>query len=231
VCHLSGVRFLCLLPLLLAFACGGCSLWKKKPPATAVVEDSRAIEARRMRALDYGDATSRRGAEIMVPDYTKQFDPTRSGVGTARTFGTGGARTKDFNFAQKVRTENFLTRAFSRSKSNAAADRKFATSEAKLLAKYGIPNADKDLGTKTAATKGLADGNKVAATRDLHDGKRPFLGQESKKIGTAIAPKELANWRTGGGEGVIYNNGTVDRVGNLKQLSVEDVRELLNKSK
>ncbi len=182
-----------------------------------------------MRALDFGDVASKRGAEILVVDPTKTFDPNRSGIGTARTVATGGARTKDFNFDQKVRAGSFLTRAFSNTKSNAAAEKKFATSDARTR-EYAIPDAVKDAG-KTAATKNLADGNKVAATRDLPDGNRPFLGPESLKVRKAIDPKSLADWRSGGGESVSYTNGTVERMGALKQLSIEDVRELLNKNK
>jgi hypothetical protein len=229
--HVSGVRFLRLLPILLAFACGGCTWWQKKPEVTAALENSRAIEQRRMRVMDHGDVTSRRGAEILVADYTKQFDPSRSGVGTARTFGTGGARAKEFNFQQKFRADTYQTRDFRSAKADAASERKYKTGEANTQGKYTIPNTDKEVGKKTATTKELWDGDKVAATQDLRDGKRQYLGPESKKLSAAIDAKELANWRSGGGEAVIYNNGTVERVGTLKQLSIDDVRELLNKNK
>lgn len=230
--HLSRVRFLQLLPLLLALNCGGCALWpKKKAPDIAAMENSRTTEQRRMRALDNGDVASERGAQILIPSVDKQFDPTRSGVGVARTFGTGGAKTKEFNFDQKVRTEGFLTRNFGGSKANAAAERKFATNAANSGGKYAIPNVDKDVGNKSATTKALWDGEKVAATQDLRDGKRQFLGPESKKLGKSISSTELADWRKGGSESVSYNGGSVDRIGTLKQLSIEDVRELLNKNK
>ncbi len=184
-----------------------------------------------MRALDYGDVTSQRGAEILVPNYMKEFDPSRSGVGTARTFGTGGARSKEFNFQQKVRADTYLTRDFQGSKTNTGAERKFAANDANTRGKYTIPNVDKDAGNKTAATKELWDGNKVAATQDLHDGQRPYLGPESKKLNRTMDPKEMADWRNAGKESVVYGDGTVERISNLKQLSIEDVRELLNKNK
>lgn len=230
--HVCGVRFLHLLPILLALTSGGCASWsKKKPEDNTAKENSRAIEQRRMRALDHGDVTSARGAEILVADYTKQFDPSRSGVGTARTFGTGGARTKEFNYQEKYRPESYQTRGFAGTKSNAASERKFATKAANTNGQYVIPNADQDVAGKAARTKELWDGSKVAATRDLRDGDRTYLGQERKNLGKIMDPKELANWRSGGGETVIYSGTTVDRVGTLKQLSIEDVRELLNKNK
>lgn len=182
-----------------------------------------------MRALDYGDAASARGAEILVPDYGKAFDPTQSGIGAARKFGTGGARTKQFDFQQKARAESYATRDFQGSKANAVAQRKYATAEANARGKYGIPKVDEELGKKAATTRDLWDGNKQAATRDIHDGKRPYLGPESKRLNKSMDPKELADWRSG--EQVSYGNGTVERIGNLKQLSIDDVRELLNKNK
>lgn len=230
--HVSGVRLLPLLPLLLAFACSGCGWWRKKPADPAFVDNSRVTEQRRMRALDYGDVRSQRGAEILVPDYTREFDPNRSGVGAARKFGTGGARVKDFNFQQKVGAEGYVTRDFRGAKANAAAERKFATADANAKGRYTIPNADQRVCDKAATTKALWDGTKVAETRDLHDGKRPFLGPESKNLSKITDPKEMANWRAGGGgEQVTYGNGTVERLGTLKQLSIDDVRELLNKNK
>ena len=184
-----------------------------------------------MRAINYGDVKSQRGAQILVYDPNKKFDPSRSEIGTTRAVGTGATRTKDFQYAQKARTGNFLTRAFGGSKANAAASKDFATKEALSRGKYEIPNAEKGAESKIATTKSLWDGDKVAATRDLHDGNRLFLGPESKKLGTSMDPKTMADWRSGGNETVSYANGTVERIGNLKQLSIDDVRELLNKNK
>ncbi len=191
-------------------------------------QNSRAVEERRMHALDYGDVASKRGAEVLVVDPTKTFDPTRSGVGAARTVSTGAARTKEFNFEQKTRPGNFLTRVFSGSKANAAAERKFATGEANTR-KYNTGEAPDS--TKSAATRKLWDGSKVAASRNAPEGARPFLGQESSKLRTAVDPKTMADWRSGASESVSYTNSTVERSSTFKPLTIEDVRELLNKNK
>ena len=229
--HVSRVFRLPPLLLLLALAGGGCASSVKKEDRLSEMANSRAIEQRRMQKIEGGDVASPRGAEILVADPSKTFDPSRSAVGTLRPYGTGGARTKDFNYAGKVRVDRYDTREFAGSKANAAAQREYATTEAHTRGKYVIPNADKKTGEKTAATKELADGRKVAATRDLRDGKRPYLGPESKKLGTAVDAKSLADWRSAGRESVSYSDSTVERFGNLKQLSIEDVRELLNKNK
>ena len=236
MCHVSRVRHLFFPPLLAAaLAVGGCATPAQKA-AKAIAkqereqnqQNSRAVEERRMRALDYGDAASKRGAEVLVVDPTKTFDPTRSGVGTARTVSTGGARTKEFNFDQKARPGNFLTRAFSASKPNAFAERKFVTSEAGTR-KYNAGEAPDS--TKSAATRKLWDGSKVAATRDSSDATKPFLGPESSKLRKAVDPKTMADWRSGGAEAVSYTDHSVERASTFKPLTIDDVRDLLNKNK
>lgn len=194
-------------------------------------QNSRHTEERRMRAMTHGEVASQRGAEILVVDPYRPFDPSRSGIGTVRPYGTGAAQAKDFNFQQKARAETFSTRDYAGAKSNSAAERAYAAGEANTKGKYKIPNTDKEAGQRTAETRELRDGTKVAATQDLRDGKRPYLGPESKKLGKSVDPKTMADWRNAGNESVIYSDTTVDRIGTLKQLSIEDVRELLNKNK
>ena len=106
--------------------------------------------------------------------------------------------------------------------------RKFTSGEAYVKGKYTIPEGKLDA-TKTAATKKLWDGNKVAETNAVHDGSRQFLGREQAKLGNAIDPKSLADWRTG--ETVIYNGSGADRASTFKQLTIGDIRDLLNKNK
>ena len=60
---------------------------------------------------------------------------------------------------------------------------------------------------------------------------QPGTGKtESKKLSQPADAKELANWRNAS-ESVNYSDGTVERVSTLKQLSIDDIRDLLNKSK
>lgn len=230
-----GVRHLPLLCIFTAaLAVGGCSSPQKKAAKLAAQEqkliqkeNSRVIESRRMRALDYGDVASERGAEMLVADPSKTFDPSRSGVGTIRPYGTGATRTKEFNYDQKARTGNFLTRAFGGSKSNFATDKKYAAGEAYVKGKYAV--SDSKMGSKTVDTRKVRDGEKVAATSATHDSTRPYLGRETNKLGNSIDPKTLADWRSG--ETVIYNGAAIDRASTFKQMTIGDIRELLNKNK
>jgi hypothetical protein len=218
-----------ILPAVLALA--GCSTPEKRLAQAqhkASEENSRRAEEMRMRAVTNGEAGSQRGAEVIQYDPEKTFDPSRSGVGTVRPYlATKGAKTKEFQ-SREARVETFRTRDFASSKS-AAAQKKYATDDANTRGKYVIPNTGKEASTKTAATKEAWDAQKKAPARELADARRPYLGPESKKLGTAIEPKELANWRNG--EGVVYTDGVVEKISTFKQLSIDDVRELLNKNK
>ena len=183
-----------------------------------------------MLAVENGEVNSTRGAEIFVPDKTKAFDPTKATATAAHGYKTSKAQTKDFYSGQQVRMDTFHTRDFYDAKPNQAAQRQFATKEANTKGNFLLLFARKTAPTKTAETKEAWDANKAAPTRTLADGKRPYLGPESKKLGQPADVKELANWRNGA-ESVGYTDGTVERVSTLKQLSIDDIRDLLNKSK
>jgi hypothetical protein len=151
---------------------------------------------------------------LMKPDMTLEFNPNQHAVGSVRTYGTGGARTKDFSFEQKIKPTAYNTGEFSGAKTASAADQKFATTTADTKSKSGIPNADKAADTKTAATKEAPDAGKLAATSESRDAKRPFLGPESKNLNKLVDPTKGVGWK-----------------GDLQPLSIDDIRTLLNKNK
>ena len=66
--------------------------------------------------------------------------------------------------------------------------------------------------------------------RSLHDGRREYLGPESKKLRQSIDPVTMADWRNGG-ESMVNSGTSMEKYSHLKQLSIEDIRELLNKNK
>ncbi len=231
LCHFSRVRYHLLLPLLLALFCAGCStpmerFNKKlsKQEAGERKENSRRVERNRMLAAESGEAGSKRGAEILVLDKFKAFDPSRSAVG-GRTYDAGKARTKDFQYQQKATADSYRTRDFRGSKNAATGDIKFATKDA---ATKGY--ATKDAATKNAPTKEAWDAGKTAATRGLHDGKREYLGPESTKLRQSVDPVTLGDWRSGG-ETVTNTGSSVEKYSTMKSLSIDDIRELLNKNK
>ena len=107
---------------------------------------------------------------------------------------------------------------------------KFWAKDANVKTGREIPNASRQAETKAVPVRMAFDAPKAAPVRDVSDGKRPYLGPESKKLKVAVDPKTMADWRNNGWS--VGNSGTsVERYGSLKQLSVEDVREILNKNK
>jgi len=192
-------------------------------------ENSRTTEHLRMVAVENGEVSSQRGASILYPDYGRGFDPNRFTPAAMRNYGTKNAATKDYVAGQPFRVDTYQSHEFYGSKPDSAAQRKYATTDANTKGKYLIPNGGKAYGTKTAGTKESTDAHKLAPTRELAEGHRPFLGRENDKLRKTTDAKELAKWQTG--ETVTYSDGEIEKVSTLKPLSVDDVRDLLNKSK
>ena len=201
------------------------------------------IESRRMNALNNrGAAGSERWSEMVVLDPEKSFDMKNMNTGSTRSYNTRSANVKDFNYGQKATTRAYTAGQFWGSKQSAFSDQRFATRAARSSGNYEIPNATKKADTKTSATKDAREANLAMAVRTLPDGSRQYLGKESKKFKTSVDPNEAANWR--GADGMVTTGGEmgestrgrryvtpVDRFGQMKELSIEDLRELLNKNK
>ena len=233
VWHCSRVRFLLPIPLLLALLGAGCASQKtaQQLEAEKKQENSRTVESQRMHVLDgNGFSGTKRWAEIAVLDPDKTYDPSRSSVG-GRTYDTGHARVKEFYYDQKAHPGSYGTRDFYGSKKDWSGDLKYAARDANTHGRYAIPNATKTAATKTAATKEAWDSGKTAATHGLHDGQREYLGPESKKLRTPVDPASQGDWRNAGRESVVNSGTSVEKYTTLKQLTIEDIRELLNKNK
>ena len=228
VWHCSRVRFLLPIPLLLILLFAGCASAEKRlaqQEAKLVQENSRVVEQRRMQTVTGTDIASARGAEIVVYDPHKGFDPSRHAVG-GRTYATGSAQTKAFQFTQKASPRSFETRDFAGAKPASAGRMLFATKAART----GDPYATKTAATKTAATKESPDANKTSPVYDLHDGQRDFLGKERGKLRQAVDPVTMGDWRKTG-QTASSGGTSVEKYSTMKQLTIEDIRELLNKSK
>ncbi len=232
------------MSLACAVFCAGCSSTSplEKAERAAQAENTRVVESRRMKALDYGDAGSERGAELLVVDKYKAFNLGAAVTGSSRSYKTGSAQMKDFNFEQKVTTKSYNSRGFWGAKQSAFSDQRFATRAARTTGNYEIPNATKKADTRTAAVKEAREANMAMAVRTLPDGSRQYLGKEKKKMETPVDPKEAANWR--GASAMVTTGGEIgpssgrrryitptERYGQMKEISIEELRELLNKNK
>lgn len=207
------MRFL--LPLFLcALVCAGCASAEKKAARAAEkasLENTRAVEQRRMRAIDGSEIASERAAEIYVADPHKTFDPQKAPGFGSRSFNTTGSRVKDFNYAQRVDAQGFRTKEYNGSKGAWAGDLKFATTAARTNGEY----TTKPAAVKTAPTKDAREATKTLATRTLPGSDRAYLGPEAAKAKQPLDQMNLPK--------------TSNDLRELK--TVEDIRELLNKNK
>jgi hypothetical protein len=226
------VRFLLAIPLLLALLGGGCATPQQKAAkaqekleSKEKADNSRLVEQRRMMEIENGRAGSQRGAEVMILDKYKSFDPSRSAVG-GRTYTLSTAQTKTFSGSKNAAVSPYRTGDFYGSKSAWSGERKFNTKQA-ATGSYATRQAQ----VKTASTNTAWDAGKTAAVRDLPDGQREYLGPESKKLRNAVDPASMADWRSGGGETVVNTGKSVEKYSTMKQLTVDDIRDLLNKNK
>jgi hypothetical protein len=141
------------------------------------------------------------------PDMTLQNPAQTKSFYGGKTFNaTGNPNVKTFYIKEHASIPQYQTRGFWGSKKNSAADQKFATSAANTTGRYAIPNSDKNFATKKAAVKDSPDAGKTYATNSYSN------VHETKVRGTA--------------------QGSIDReYGGKKPMTIDEVRELLNKNK
>ena len=160
---------------------------------------------------------------IMKPDETLEFDLRKSSTIGSRSYAAGSVRVKDFYFTQKTEPKSFRTREFHGTKSAWMGDFKFSTKEANSSGKYEIPNVGKAAETRTMRVKEARESGRTMATRELPEANREYRGSlirpRSQDRLTKQGPAAQAD-RTIGWQG-----------GNLQPLTIDDVRDLLNKNK
>ncbi len=211
------VRFLILA--LVCVLCGCASPEEKAWHSAEKQElDSKKAFTERSRKKMMGlgselGAASARGAEVMVPDYAKEFNPTTARFGNRSADSDKAARTGEFRFTERFRTKEFASKEFG-AKSAWLGKLNFATKEAPTK---GAREAGKTASTKSYDTEAAREAGKTAALPIVPDGERKFLGKESDRMKRGINPEDQAKfentWR-----------------GELQPLTVEDVKKLLNKN-
>ena len=148
-------------------------------------------------------------------DQSLVFDPGPGSVGQGRAFNARGAQTNTFQYDQKIAPSKFETREFA-PKTSWFSRLKFWAKDANTNGAHEVPNISRQAETKTAAVKEARDAGKIAAVREMPGSDRVYLGPERAKLDRAVDPnKPLPGW-----------------AGNkLDVLTLEQVRELLNKNK
>jgi hypothetical protein len=143
------------------------------------------------------------------------FDPRQGAVGQGQSFNTRTASLNSFQYEQKVAPSKYDTREFA-PKTSWFSRLKFWTKDANPKSASQVPNISREADTKTAAVKDARDAGKTMPVRGLAGGDRVYLGPERAKLDRSVDPnKPLPGW-------------TGDK---LQTLTLEEVRELLNKNK
>ena len=126
------------------------------------------------------------------------------------------ARAKKFHFTQKVRAKDYVTKDYLGTKGAWGGDFLYDVGAAHSEAKHRNPKIDSEYATSEVKAENAKESGTTARTTSNRDAHREYLGKEAGKIkasergNTAIS----SGWQ-----------------GKLRVLSIDDIRELLNKSK
>lgn len=207
-----------LLTLLLAASLSACASRKNPDELNTATANTRAIEQVRMRAVTSGDVTSERGAQVLVADPTKEFNPNAARFGGGRAVAGKAAQTNDFQYVDRVRTRSFVSKEYV-SKGAWMGNMKFATKDAPTKTSWF---ARRSAQVKTYDTREARDASKTAATRALPEGERAFVAQGRTQAALDVDGRSR----------IPFGTTTVGPSwsGELKQLTIDDVKSLLNKN-
>lgn len=150
------------------------------------------------------------------PNSNITYDTSQSAFGNHSAPSGKAVKTSDFN------TRSFMAREFI-SKPYAGTEKRswfaslfFPAKSASTSGKYEIPNATQPYGTRDAPTKEARDAGKVSATNAFAATDLQYLKRNRFDTSIKAAPSQ---------------DKTVGYTGDLRPMSIDDVRELLNKNK
>ena len=210
----ADVRFLFLALVCVLSGCVSSSEKAQRKYDAAVNAEKKAVaEKRRKSEVGSGFAASERGAEVIVPDESKTFNPSTARFGNRSADSQKFARTGEFRFTERFRTKEFASKEFG-AKSAWLGKLNFATKDAPTKE---AREAGKTAASKTYDTETAREAGKTAALPDVPDGERKFLGKEADRMKRGIKPEDQGKFEN-------------PWVGNLDPMSIEDVKKLLNKN-
>jgi hypothetical protein len=200
--------------------------WSRTAQQTEQKEDrhfrlpwnSRAKEQQRLNAVVQPKPTSRE-EEIMRPDITKQFNLGSAKFGSGMSVTGKKAATSEFYFENKTRTKSFATSALV-TKPAWGSDSKFATKSAETKESWFARLTAR---TKSYETRESRDANKGLQGRVVPGSDKNFVARGRRQ----------ADLDRNGAAGILPG-GDRDAgqswAGDVKPLSIQDVRSLLNKN-
>ncbi|MEO6785216.1 MAG: hypothetical protein ABI318_03695 [Chthoniobacteraceae bacterium] len=196
----------------------GSTTEKKEARHFRLPWNSRATEQRRLNAAVEPKPTSRE-EQILRPDTTKAFNLGSAKFGSGQSVTGKKAATSEFYFQNKTRTKAFATSAVA-AKPAWGTDSKFATRSAETKESWF---ARLTAHTKSYETRESRDANKGLQGRVLPGSDKSFVARGRRQ---AELDKNGAAGITMGGD----REGGQSWGGDVKPLTIQDVRTLLNKN-
>jgi hypothetical protein len=159
---------------------------------------------------------------IMKPDQTLEYDVRQSSFSSSHTISPPTAHVeKTFSYDQHVLAKPFDAKTFSGAKTAWFGNFHFATNEARTKGKFEIPNATKKADTKTVPVSAARESSKTMDTHAFAAGSKSYFSRgRSQDRFDKEGPAATASTARPLG----YS-------GELKPLTIDDIRELLNKNK
>jgi hypothetical protein len=157
---------------------------------------------------------------ILKPNLDLQFNLSKSSSFGNRSAPSKNANVREFAFTQKVAPKEFASKDFGGSKASWFSKLKFfSRNSASTEGKYAIPNASKKADTKTLSVDDAREASKSMDTAQYAKADRPYLirGRSQDKLDDE--------------KGVPKDNKPLGWGGSLTPMTIDDVRELLNKNK
>lgn len=193
-----------------------------KAPLFRLPWNSRTKEQARLNAAMAPKPTNRE-EELMRPDMTKEFNPAATNFGAGRSISGKAATTRSFQYENKTRTKTFATKGFA-TKEAAGSQSQFATKTAATKESWYSKLTAR---TKTYDTRESRDANKGLQGSALPGSDLKFYarGRRQAELDAQRAqgrgPLIPLGWDREAGQS--WN-------GDLKPLSIQDVKTLLNKN-
>jgi hypothetical protein len=155
---------------------------------------------------------------LMRPNMEQEYDTRQSRFGNRSSVEQKSARSKGFLFQQKVNPGEYRSKAYGGTKTAWTGEFQQGTKQAATRGKYEMVNATRVVPVKTKETTDARESNKGAPTRDY--AVRPFLkrGRSQDRLDAE--------------GGLPKDNKPIGWTGDkLEPMTIDEVRELLNKSK
>lgn len=156
--------------------------------------------------------------KILKPDLNKRYDVQKNDLFGRKGFVSKSAQVKEFYFPKKFSAKDFLTGAYGGNKSCWMGDFKFTATDAIVTPGRVIPNAQKQFDTKSMPVNPSSESTKKYGVSEFSAKAATIRGKSQDKF-DAQGPDALTGPQPPGWTGA------------MAPMDIQQVRELLNKSK